>query len=397
MATAISAKLQALKVENYRALRDIEFKDLTPFTVLLGANGSGKSTVFDVFAFLHEAFTDGLRKAWDRRNRMAGIRSVGESGPVAFKLQYSAPLDKQVRKVTYILKIDEERGGKPVIVEERLSWSTSPGSGRPRDIIRFHRGSGTWWDESGHESNIEELSDVDILAVSALGQFKNHPRVTYLRDFVSGWYLSYISAESSRTSPEAGPQRRLSKSGDNLPNVIQYLEENHPERLAAIFTKMSERIPQLEKIEAEHLADGRLLLKLKDKSFADPVLARFASDGTLKLLAYLTVLMDPEPPAVFGIEEPENQLHPKLLPVLAEEIREVSEHSQVFVTTHSPEFVSALNPKELWMIGRADDGFSHVTRASDIPLVEAMVKSGGHLGDLWREGYLEAADPEGVR
>lgn len=397
MAKEISPKLRGLKIENYRALREIEFKDLTPFTVLLGANGSGKSTVFDVFAFLHEAFTDGLRKAWDRRNRMAGIRSVGASGPIAFRLQYSAPLDKQFRKVTYILKIDEERGGKPVIAEERLSWSTSPGSGRPRDMIKFQRGSGTWWDEFGQESKVEELSDVDILAVSALGQFKNHPRVTYLRNFVSGWYLSYISAESSRTTPEAGPQRRLSKSGDNLPNVIQYLEENHPERLSAIFKKMGERVPQLEKIECEHLADGRLLLKLKDRSFADPVLARFASDGTLKLLAYLTVLMDPEPPAVFGIEEPENQLHPKLLPILAEEIRAVSEKSQVFVTTHSPEFVSELHPKELWMIGRGEDGFSRVTRANEIPQVEAMVRSGGRLGDLWREGYLEAADPEGVR
>ena len=160
---------------------------------------------------------------------------------------------------------------------------------------------------------------------------------------------------------------------------------------------MGERIPQLEKIDLEHLADGRLLLKLKDRSFADPVLARFASDGTLKLLAYLTVLMDPDPPAVFGIEEPENQLHPKLLPLLAEEIRAVSSNSQVFVTTHSPEFVTAVRPKELWMIARADDGFARVTRASDNPMVNSMVEHGGSLGDLWNEGYLEAADPKGVK
>ncbi|WP_197538275.1 AAA family ATPase [Mycobacterium canetti] len=372
------------------------FKDLTPFTVLLGANGSGKSTVFDVFAFLHEAFTDGLRRAWDRRNRMAGIRSIGQQGPVVFELKYPAPLEEQVRVVTYTLKVDEERGA-PIIVDERLTWSTSPGSGRPRDIIRFSRGSGTWWDENGHESNPEELAGSDLLAVSALGQFRSHPRVTYLREFVSGWYLSYISAESSRTTPEAGPQRRLSKSGDNLPNVIQYLEENHPDRLREIFLVLGERVPQLEKIEAEHLADGRLLLKLKDRAFQDPVLARFASDGTLKLLAYLTVLMDPDPPPVFGIEEPENQLHPKLLPILAEEIRAISSKSQVFVTTHSPEFVSALRPKELWMIGRADDGYAKVSRASDSPMVKAMVAAGATLGDLWSEGYLDAADPHGLK
>lgn len=395
MPRSISPRLQTLKVGNYRALRDVAFKDLTPFTILLGANGSGKSTFFDVFAFLHEAFTDGLRRAWDRRNRMVGIRSIGQEGPVAFELKYSAPLGDQVRVVTYTLKVDEERG-VPIIIEERLTWSTSPGSGRPRDIIRFSRGSGTWWDESGEESTTEELAGSDLLAVSALGQFRSHPRVTYLREFVSGWYLSYISAENSRTTPDAGPQRRLSKSGDNLPNVIQYLEENHPERLQAIFQVLGQRIPQLERIDAEHLADGRLLLKLKDRAFADPVLARFASDGTLKLLAYLTVLMDPDPPPVFGIEEPENQLHPKLLPILAEEIREVSSKSQVFVTTHSPEFVSAVRPKELWMIGRADDGFARVSRASDSALVRTMVDEGATLGDLWSEGFLEAADPAGI-
>jgi len=396
MPKSISPRLQSLRIINYRALRDVTLKDLTPFTVLLGANGSGKSTVFDVFAFLHEAFTDGLRRAWDKRNRMAGIRSIGQSGPVTFELKYPAPLEEQVRVVTYTLKVDEERGA-PIIVDERLTWSTSPGSGRPRDIIRFSRGSGTWWDESGHESNPEELAGPDILAVSALGQFRSHPRVTYLREFVSGWYLSYISAESSRTTPEAGPRRRLSQNGDNLPNVIQYLEENHPDRLSEIFRVLGQRVPQLEKIEAEHLADGRLLLLLKDRAFQDPILARFASDGTLKLLAYLTVLMDPEPPPVFGIEEPENQLHPKLLPVLAEEIRAVSSKSQVFVTTHSPEFVSALRPKELWMIGRAEDGYARVSRASDNDLVKSMVEAGATLGDLWSEGYLEAADPHGLR
>jgi predicted ATPase len=106
--------------------------------------------------------------------------------------------------------------------------------------------------------------------------------------------------------------------------------------------------------------------------------------------------MDPDPPPVFGIEEPENQLHPKLLPILAEEIRAVSSKSQVFVTTHSPEFVSAVRPKELWMIGRADDGFSRVSRASDNALVRTMVDEGATLGDLWSEGFLEAADPAGI-
>lgn len=142
--------------------------------------------------------------------------------------------------------------------------------------------------------------------------------------------------------------------------------------------------------------DGRLLLRLKDRPFEEPVLSRYASDGTLKLLAYLTVLYDPNPFEVIGIEEPENQLHPKLLPVLAEEIRGVSAESQVLVTTHSPEFVNAIRPDELWAISRGEDGFARADRASDLPGVAAMINAGAALGDLWSEGYLRPADPGGL-
>jgi predicted ATPase len=276
---------------------------------------------------------------------------------------------------------------------EKLLWATAPAQGRPREILAFERGEGYVYDEETGEKNAEQLATPDLLAVSALGQFRTHPRVKALRDFIQGWYLSYVSADGTRATPNAGPEPRLSQSGDNLANVIQYLQENQPDRLDAIFRVLAGRVPQLESVLPEYLPDGRLLLRLKDRPFDEPVLARFASDGTMKLLAYLTVLNDPEPFAVIGIEEPENQLHPKLLPLLAEEIREVSGRSQVLVTTHSPEFLDAVRPKELWAIRRDDTGFAAVVRASDDQRVMSMVQAGASLGDLWNEGYFSAADP----
>ncbi|MGV9824856.1 AAA family ATPase [Gordonia sp. NPDC003429] len=392
---AKESALYSVRVKNYRALRDVELKGLSPLTVLLGANGSGKSTVFDVFAFLHESFTEGLRAAWDRRNRMEGIRTVGEVGPVSIELKYRTEYRGTSRLATYRLVVDEVRSS-PVVEEERLTWTVSPGSGRPKDILRFHRGDGKTWDEDTAQEREEELASPDLLAVTALGQFLSHPRIRYLREFISGWYLSYVSADSTRTTPVAGPEPRLSRTGDNLPNVIQYLQENHPTRLKEIFRVLGQRVPQVERVDSIRLEDGRLLLQIKDRAFDRPVLSRFASDGTLKLLAYLTVLMDPDPPRVIGIEEPENQLHPKLLPVLAEEMRGISSVSQLFVTTHSPDFVSALRPEELWMIGRGDDGYARVERANSKPEIVAMVNQGATLGDLWSERYLRAADPAGV-
>jgi predicted ATPase len=382
--------IERLTVRNYRVLRDVTFDKLTPLTVLFGPNGSGKSTVFDVFAFLYEAFTTNLRRAWDRRNRITEIRTKGTIGPIEFELKYRE--DRKSRLVTYKLAIDEERG-LPIVVEEVLQWTTAPGQGRPRDILRFSRGSGSVYDESALTRTDEALDSSDLLAVSTLGQLSRHPRVAALRRFISGWYLSYISADNTRSLPEAGPQERLSAAGDNLPNVIQYLQEQHPERLAQIFRTLGERVPSLERVESEPLADGRLLLRLKDFPFEEPILAKFVSDGTLKLLAYLTVLYDPGSASIVGIEEPENQLHPKLLYALAEEARSAAVRSQLLVTTHSPFFADALRPQELWALYRDEDGFTKTARASDLPKVVAMVEAGGLLGSLWMEGYFDLANP----
>lgn len=379
--------IEQFHIRNYRVLKDVTLRDISRLTVLCGPNGSGKSTVFDVFAFLHTAFTTNLRQAWDERNRMAEIRSRGAEGPIGFEVKYRTGLDGTSRLATYTLEIDEE-AGVPVVRTEKLQWTIAPRQGRPKTILDFTNGQGQVYDELSGATTVERLAHRDQLAVSTLGALSRHPRVTALKDFISGWYLSYLNVSNLRSTPIAGPAPRLSQTGDNLANVLQYLEEQQPQRLEKIFQVLSDRVPRLERVLTDRLPDGRLLLRLKDRPFDEPVLSRFTSDGTLKLLAYLTVLYDPDPPAVIGIEEPENQLYPTLLPVLAEEAREASAESQLLVTTHSPEFVDALRPAELWSISRTEDGFARVVRASELRVVAEMVNAGATLGDLWREGYL---------
>ncbi|MCL4515503.1 MAG: AAA family ATPase [Firmicutes bacterium] len=239
----------------------------------------------------------------------------------------------------------------------------------------------------------EQLDSPEMLAVNTLGQLAKNPRVSALRRFITGWYLSYLTADNARVVPEAGPQERLSASGDNLPNVIQYLREQHPKRLEEILDALSRRVPRLEKVDTELLADGRLLLQIKDAPFERPILAKFASDGTLKMLAYLTILYDPEPPPLIGIEEPENQLHPRLLQELAEECREATAHTQLMVTTHSPFFVNGLKPEELWVLFRDEKGYTQARRAADMRGVKEFMAQGALLGQLWMEGHFEVGDP----
>jgi predicted ATPase len=386
------SQIEFLHVKNYRALHDLELKGITPFTVFLGPNGSGKSTIFDVFAFLSECFSVGLRKAWDKRGRFKELRTRGSTGPIEIELKYRESRDS--RLITYHLTIDEGPTG-PFVAQEWMQWDDR--QGKTFRFLDFKKGEGQVvtgdQPDEKEKRNHEILTSSDVLAVSILGQLAKHPRISALRRFITGWYLSYLTADATRGVPEAGAQERLSGTGDNLPNVIQYLKEQHESRLAEILKTLSERVPRLERVESHFMPDGRLLLQIKDAPFEQPILAKFASDGTLKMLAYLTLLYDPNPPELIGIEEPENHLHPRLLPELAEECRMATERTQLMVTSHSPFFVDGLKPEELWVLYRDEQGYTQARRAADMKGIPEFVQEGASLGQLWMEGYFEVGDP----
>jgi len=386
-------RIENLRVQNYRALQDLELKKITPLTVFLGPNGSGKSTIFDVFAFLSECFTVGLRKAWDRRGRFKELRTRGQEGYIIIELKYRETLASPL--ITYHLAINEANN-RPYVAEEWLQWRRGP-QGKPFRFLDFKEGEGIVISGENPQEEDERISErldsPEFLAVSTLGQLAKHPRVSALRRFITSWYLSYLTADNTRNQPEAGAQERLSSTGDNLPNVIQYLKEDHPQRLESILQTLSRRIPRLEKVEASIMPNGQLLLQIKDAPFQSPILAKFASDGTLKMLAYLTILYDPSPPQLVGIEEPENHLHPRLLPELAEECRAATASTQLMVTTHSPFFVDGLKPEEVWVLYRDENGFTQAKRTSAMQGVKEFIQNGALLGQLWMEDYFDVGNP----
>jgi len=194
--------------------------------------------------------------------------------------------------------------------------------------------------------------------------------------------------------PLAGPQKHLNTHGDNLGNVVQYMEREHPKRFQSILDRIAEKIPGIDKIDTEPTPDGRLLVRFNDKGFQDPFYIQQMSDGTLKLFAYLLLLEDPSPPPFLCIEEPENGLYHKLLESLAREFRQHATGrkggTQVFITTHQPYFVDALEPDEVWILEKGEDGFAKAIRASEIEFIRTMVNEGQPLGALWYSDYLDA-------
>jgi predicted ATPase len=161
-----------------------------------------------------------------------------------------------------------------------------------------------------------------------------------------------------------------------------------------VIEKLKQRVPGITQVDAKTTEEGRVLLRFQDGAFADPFLARHVSDGTIKMFAYLVLLHDPKPHPLICVEEPENQLYPKLLGELAEEFRDYARRGgQVFVSTHSPDFLNAAELDEVfWLVKK--DGYTAIQRAADDAQVADYMRAGDQMGYLWKQGFFEGADPQ---
>jgi predicted ATPase len=404
------ASIEGFRVGNYRALKDVTIgrlwnqqarPPLTPLVAVIGKNGVGKSTLFDTFGFLSDCLAAGVEEACDLRQRGGFDRliSSGTDGPIRFDIYYrEAPGD---RPITYELSIARDDSGRPFVAEERLRQRRKGQSrGWPLSFLHLKSGEGEAW--AGEESYEGEdaarvpvaLTDKRRLGVATLGTLKTHPRIANFRRFLENWYLSYFTPDAARSLPMAGPQRHLNMHGDNVANVVQFMEREHKDRFQSILSRIAVKIPGVEKIDTKRTDDGRLLLRFNDRGFNDPFYAQQMSDGTLKLFAYMLLLEDPEPPPFICIEEPENGLYHKLLEPLVAEFRAHAtgrkNAPQIFVTTHQPYLVNALRPEETWVLEKGADGFSKIQRADLDQTVQSMVEQGLPLGSLWYSDYLDA-------
>ena len=427
------AKIEGFRISNYRVLKDITLgklwntqqeQPLTPMTAVIGKNGVGKSSLFDVFGFLSDCLKNGVEEACDIRGRggYGKIVSQGKNGPIEFVVYYKE--SGNARPITYELSIALDNSNRPYVQKERLRQRRKGQKhGWPFSFLILNDGRGVAWkgdiegrqvdegkkevdlfgliesvkdasSEESRETEVVELEDKRKLGIATLGALKQHPRISAFRKFIENWYLIYFAPDAARSLPLAGPQKHLNIHGDNVGNVVQFMEREHPKRFQSILNGIAKKNPGIDKIDTEKTNDGRLLLRFNDKGFDDPFFAQQMSDGTLKVFAYLLLLEDPTPPPFLCIEEPENGLYHKLLESLAREFREHATGrkggSQVFITTHQPYFVDALSPEETWILEKGPDGFSSVRRASDDETVNAMVEEGLPLGSLWYSDYLDA-------
>ena len=396
-------KIEKIRLKNFKVFQDVTIENIPAFCVIVGANGAGKTTLFDVFGFLKDCLTYNVTRALQARGSFQEVVSRGhENENIELEIQYRLPLTGKERLVTYLVEIGLHNK-RPAVVREVLRYKRGA-YGSPYQFLKFAYGKGEAvtneedFSKTDEELNREEqdLGAVDILAIKGLGQFQKFKAANALRQMIESWHVSDFHIDAARGAKEAvGEYEHLSASGDNLQQVALNLFENHRDVYERILEAMRQRVPGVNQITTQDTVDGRLVLQFGNGIFKDPFIDRFVSDGTLKMFAYLVLLHDPSPHPFLCVEEPENQLYPRLLPELAEEFRTYSRKGgQVMVSTHSPDFLNATEVGEVFWLEKGEDGFSKVCRAADDAQVVAYMEEGDKMGYLWNQGLFGKADPQ---
>ena len=390
-----TAPIESIRLKNFRAFKDVDLKDIPPYCVFVGANGSGKTTLFSVFNFLKTAMEQNVTTALGKLGGGKGLQEVrtrGERGDVEIEVKFRP--SGIGRRVTYSLVISE-KNNRPIVKQERLSYRRG-GRGKPWLFLDFYEGSGMavtdkvdWQkveDDKDLDREQQTLKSPDILAIKALAQFEKFPAVVAWGELIENWQVFDFHIQAAKPAQQVGDYgEMLDKTGDNLALVMDFLHNHHRDVFDDILRKLPGRIPGVNGVQAKSTEDGRVLLLFEHDAFDAPIPAQHISDGTMRMLAYLVLLHHPKPHPLLGVEEPENQLHPQLLEELAEEFRQyTNKGGQVFVSTHSPDFLNAARVEEVFWLDK-QNGCTSIHRAADNEQVKAYMDDGDKMGRLWQQ------------
>ncbi|MBO4794429.1 MAG: AAA family ATPase [Deltaproteobacteria bacterium] len=388
-------KIESIRIRNYKVFRNAEAKDIPELAVFIAKNGCGKTTFFDVFGFLHDCLAGNVSSALLKRGGYREVVSRDHEGEdISFAIKFRQAKNEPL--MTYELAVGQDDQKRAVVKKEVLRMRRGE-KGSPWKILDFAFGEGTaangflkaYNDVQLAERKTQKLDSPDILAIKGLGQFQDFAAVAAFRKLVEDWYVSDFRIDAARERQEAGYGGHLSRTGDNLAVVAKHIHEHHPELFADIMEKMRQRVPGVRNVEAQETQDGYIVLRFQDGEFKNPFSARLVSDGTIKMFMYLVLLHDPARHELLCVEEPESQLYPELLEELAEEFQAYAKSGQVFISTHSPDFLNAMPLDAIYTLEKAD-GYSVIKRAKDNELALRLYREGDLPGALWREGILGA-------
>jgi predicted ATPase len=375
-----------LSVTGYRRLADVDIS-LRPLNVLIGANGIGKSSLLDVIDLLAASADGVLQKSV---TELGGMRSLvtadGKSTSIKLSLEMTQPAAENLRyeillaseAVGYVLASETMTQQRDLAAPEPFKYIDTHG---PRIRYRYPQAPGFVepnWDYKSQETALSQVP-------------KTYRDAESFRRLLADVSEVYHSLDVSNRSPVRTPQT-LSPSttpgadGEDLVSCLFTIRETERDRFDSIEAALRAAFPNFERLDFPPVAAGRITVTWKERGFSRPFYASELSEGILRFLWLTTLLQSPGLPRVTLIDEPEVSLHPEMLRLLADLMREAAERTQLIVATHSDRFVRFLEPSELIVCDSDECGFMTAQWADKLDLADWL--SEYTLDQLWSKGVL---------
>jgi predicted ATPase len=375
-------KFEKIRIRGYRRLFDVEI-EMRPLTVMLGANGSGKSSFLDAWSLLAASCRSQLADKLSEYGGLNDILTRNHTQSLAFDVtmavQDPAPLEYHVQI--------SPRGAFYEISEERLTQQRIP-TDQPFKHIQSSPANIRYYDIDSKKL-LRPTWNYDPLETSLAQVPKMFQEPETLRErLASSTYYGPISVTSDslvRRPQSMRPATLPGANGEYLVSCLYYLRETDRDRFEVIEDTLSAAFPDFERLEFPPVAAGTLAMTWKDKNFAKPFYMHELSEGTIRFLWLLSTLQSRDLTAITLLDEPEVSLHPELLNLLADTMREAATRTQLIVATHSDRLVQSLRPEEI-LVSDIEDGVTKLTWADSMDLERWLEDY--TLAEIWQMGRL---------
>ncbi|AFZ23971.1 putative ATPase [Cylindrospermum stagnale PCC 7417] len=354
-----------IKIEGYRRLHNVEI-EMRPLTVMIGANGVGKTSLLEIFSLLAASANGQLEPKISELGGLNEIITRDKANKIAIYLIDALDYLKSSSTFDYCLEVT------PKGLAYKISLETLTENDYKDYNMRSPQPVTVKYIES-HNLDIKYLNPESKKLLTPEWEY-NHletslsqvPKIYKLPERFRRQLASctfYGSLNVTPKSPVRLPQQMRpvklpGANGEDLVSCLYYLRETDPDRFEIIVDTLAAAFPDFERLGFPPVAAGTFAMTWKDKNFSQPIYMHQLSEGTLRFLWLITLLLSPGLTAVTLIDEPEVSLHPELLQLLADVMREASEKTQLIVATHSDRLIRFLKPEEVLICDTTEDGLT---------------------------------------
>jgi predicted ATPase len=384
-------KISTLHMHNYRCLVDVELP-IRDLTVVIGPNGAGKTSLLEVFQLLERGCQQELGSFLASQG---GVQAVLSHPRIAGRppcLQIGVELDVQSDQSDAPMDYRFELAGQQVgymINSERLEWQFDPQAKKPFQYIDAHRDRLYYADPTKAVKMAQPDWDYNRLELALAQVPKMYREPETLRSmFASTRHYSFLDVSPRavvRSSQSLTPDTRPGPNGENLYSALYNMRASHRDIYERIGALLEQGFADFKRLEFPVVGAGQVTLAWYERGSREPLYPNQLSEGTLRFLWLITILLATPEPALLLLDEPEVSMHPELLKLLAALLQDASVRSQIVVATHSPDLIRWLQPEEV-LIADKEDGVTRFTWADELDLDEWLEEY--TLRDLWLMGNL---------